>query len=222
MAERQQDPRAGYVAVGRVVRPWGLRGHVKVESLTDFVERFEPGNTVWVRGVHRTVEGSRTHKGELFVKLSGIDNPDAAEALRGYLLEVAEADLHPLPEGDFYHFQLEGLPVRTLDGETLGSIAEVFDSGAHSVLVLRGDRGEILLPFTEDVIRRVDIDGGVVEVELMEGLLPQPPAPRERRRPPHARRGRARASDISGVDPAASESDPAAPAPSSPNPLPLP
>ena len=59
MARRQREPREGYIAVGRVLRPWGLRGDVKVESLTDFPERFAPGSTLWVAGERRTVEGSR-------------------------------------------------------------------------------------------------------------------------------------------------------------------
>lgn len=175
MPREQREPREGYVAVGRVVRPWGLRGDVKVESLTDFSERFEVGSRLWVGGVHRTIQHSRSHKGDIYLKVSGIDSPEAAETLRDELIEIAESELQPLPEGDYYHFQLQGLAVRTVEGETLGSVTEVLSPGGNAVLVVHGDRGEILLPFIDQVIRTVDLDARVIAVELMEGLLPEPP-----------------------------------------------
>lgn len=178
--QKQQEPREGYVAVGRVQRPWGLHGDVKVESLTDFPDRFAPGARLWVAGAERAIERSRSHKGEIYLKLRGIADPDQAATLRGELLEVAEADLHPLPEGDYYHYQLEGLSVRTTDGETLGTVAEVLQPGGNAVLLVRGPRGEVLVPFIDDVIRRVDLDGGRIEIELIEGLLPERTLPESR------------------------------------------
>ena len=190
MPEEQREAREGYVAVGRVVRPWGLRGDVKVESLTDFPERFEPGAPLWVGGVERTVERSRSQKGDLYVKLSGVDGPEAAEALRGRLLEVPESELRELPEGDYYHHDLRGLSVRTGAGDELGTVTDILEGGGNAVLVVRGGRGEVLLPFIEDVIRHVDLSGRRIEVELMEGLLPEEHT--RTARPPRRRYGRPR------------------------------
>jgi 16S rRNA processing protein RimM len=190
MARRPREPREGYIAVGRVLRPWGLRGDVKVESLTDFPERFAPGSTVWVDGERRTVEGSRWRGDTVYVKLSGVNSPEEAERVRGALLEVPESERRPLPEGEFYEDELLGLTVRTTDGETLGKVAELLNPGPNSVLVVRGERGEILIPFIEDVIRRVDPVEGVIEIDLVEGLVVEPRPARARLRRHRTRRQR--------------------------------
>ena len=203
MGREQNEPREGYVAVGRVLRPWGLRGDVKVESLTDFPERFTPGAALWVGGVHRTVERSRSQKGDLYVKLSGLDDAAQAETARGQLLEVPESDLRELPAGEYYHHQLRGLTVRSTAGEELGRVAEILDSGGNSVLVVQGDRGEVLVPYIDDVIRRVDLDAGAIEVEVMEGMLPEEETPPRRpRRPTPYQRRRSRRAATSGRPPA--------------------
>jgi 16S rRNA processing protein RimM len=174
-----------------VLRPFGLRGEVKAEPLTDFPERFAPGARLWVGGVECTVERSRVHRGDLYLKLHGFESAEAAESIRDALLEVPEAMLHPLEDDTFYHHQLEGLTVRATTGETLGPVREILEPGPNPVLVVAGGRGEILIPFIEDVVRRVDIAGGVIEIELIEGLLPEERAPRTRPAiPPWARRRR--------------------------------
>lgn len=191
MTGPSQEPREGYVAVGRVLRPWGLRGDVKVDSLTDFPEdRFAPDASLWLDGVERTVEHARSQKGAFYVKLSGIDDATAAEACRGRLLEVPEAGLPPLEEDAFYHHQLIGLRAVTLDGEPLGTVAEVLPTGGNAVLLVRGSAGEVALPFVEDVVKRVDLGTGTLTVEMMEGLQPPPKAPPRRFVP---RRSRPRA-----------------------------
>ena len=188
MPQPQQEPREGYVAVGRVLRPWGLRGHVKVESLTDFPERFAPGARLWLDGRERRVEHARSQTGYLYVKLSGIDDVGAAEPYRDHLLEVPEAGLPPLDEDEFYHHQLIDLRVLTTDGDELGRVVEVLATGGNAVLVVRGEQGEVLLPFIEDVIKSVDLGAGQVTVELIEGLMPEPQAAPRRARPAWQRR----------------------------------
>ncbi len=176
--------------MGRVLRPWGLRGDVKVESLTDFPERFAPGSTLWVAGEQRTVEGSRWRGDTVYLKLSGVNSPEEAEQVRGALLEVPESERRPLPKGEFYEDELLGLTVRTSDGETLGKVAELLNPGPNSVLVVRGERGEILIPFIEDVIRGVDPAKGTIEIDLVEGLMAEPRPARARFRRHRTRRQR--------------------------------
>ena len=110
------QPREGFRAVGRVERPWGLRGEVKVLPLTDYPERFDPGARVFVGGEGRRVEHSRWHKGRVFVALAGVDRVEAAEALRGALLEIPEDETPAFAEGEYYIDQIEGCEVVSLDG----------------------------------------------------------------------------------------------------------
>jgi 16S rRNA processing protein RimM len=157
-----------------VLRPWGLRGDLKVQSLTDFPERFDPGSRLWLAERERTVERSRSQTGALYVKFSGIADATDAERYRGLLIEVPEAALPPLDADEFYHHQLVGLRVTLDDGEELGIVREVLATGGNAVLVVNGPRGEVLLPFIEDVVRSVNLTEGVVMAEMIDGLMPEP------------------------------------------------
>lgn len=171
MAEsRAQQPRDGFIAVGRVLRPWGLQGDVKVESLTDFPDRFEYGERLWLLGTEREVEYARWQKGALYLKLAGIDDADAAETTRGGLLEAPEATLRPLQPGEFYEHQLVGLLVSAGDGDALGDVREVLPTGGNAVLVVHGPRGELLIPFIEQVVKSVDLVARQITVELLDGM----------------------------------------------------
>ncbi len=209
----QREPREGYIAVGRVLRPWGLNGDVKVEPLTDFTERFLAGARLWVDGKRRRVEHSREGNGFLYLKLGGVNSPDEAGDLRGLLLEVPESDLTPLAEGEFYHHQLTGLNVVSSTGEALGTVREILEPGPNSVFVVDGPHGEVLIPYIEDIVTRVDPAAGIIEVEVIEGLLPEPRAPRSPRFKRHQGRRQRRAArpqiDASANEPLRSDGGPA-------------
>ena len=158
------------VLVGRVVKPQGRRGEVAVEVFSDRPERFPTLRRAYVPGPggeprEVRVEGAFPHKGRYVLKLEGVDSIDEAERLRGLELRIAEEQLEPLPEGSYYHHQLIGLEV--LDGERpLGRVAELLETGAAPVLVVRGPQGETLLPLAESFVRRVDLAAGRLLVEV--------------------------------------------------------
>ena len=162
----------GYVAVARIVGPWGLHGDLKVETLTDFPQRFAAGARIYAGGVAYVIERCRWQRGRAVLKLGGIDSAAAAEALRHRLLEVPESELHPLGEGEYYHFQILGLEVRTTTGEVLGRVEQIISTGSNDVYVVLGPRGEVLIPAVDDVVKSVDPAAGRIEVEVVDGLLP--------------------------------------------------
>ncbi len=166
---------SGFVAVGRVRAPRGLAGELKVEPLTDFPDRFAPGETVWAGGRRLVVEGARQHQKSLLVKLKGIDSSEDGADLRGCLLEVPESELRPLAEGEFYRFQVLGLRVYDAKGRALGEVVELLPTGGNDVYVVRGPLGELLVPAIDEVVKEIDIEGGRMTVELMEGMLPGAP-----------------------------------------------
>ena len=167
------QPREGYRAVGRVERPWGLRGHVKVLPLTDFPERLAVGARVFIAGTPREVVDSRWQKGRAYVLMQGIADTEAAEALRGALLEIPD-DEHPhFAADEFYVDDIEGCAVRTLTGELLGTVREVLQPGANDVYVVsRPGKRDLLIPAVRDVVRRVDPKARTVTVDLPDGLDP--------------------------------------------------
>jgi len=172
MARSRENASQGYVAVGRIIGLWGLQGDLKVEPLTDFPERFAVGCRLYVDGVAHSIERYRWHKGKVYIKLSGIDSTTAAEDMRERFLEVPEEELKPLSEGEYYQFQILGLKVRTTEGQPLGKVSQILSTGSNDVFVVHGEGGELLIPAVDDVIKAIDLDGGWIEVELMEGLLP--------------------------------------------------
>jgi 16S rRNA processing protein RimM len=176
----------GHVAIARLASPHGVRGAVKVIPLVDKRDRLSRGRAVTLAGQRRTIESARWQKGLAYLKLSGVDDREAAAALRGLLLTVPESELEPLPEGQYYRFQLIGLEVFDASGTSLGRVEEVLATGANDVYVVRGgERGEVLLPATSEVVRQIDVAGGRMVIEELPGLIPEPGkrSPRRRRVP---------------------------------------
>jgi 16S rRNA processing protein RimM len=164
------------VLVGRVARAHGNRGEVIVDPATDFPdERFKPGSVVHVRRADAvepvTIATVRFHRGRPIIGLAGIDTMDAAEALAGIELRIADAALQPLPAGSYYHHDLIGCSVETPRGETIGGVTAVEGDAAGSRLVVQTRYGEVLIPMAEGICESVDVSGKRIVVEPPEGLL---------------------------------------------------
>jgi 16S rRNA processing protein RimM len=167
------------LTVGRVVKAHGIGGEVVVEIRTDDPDaRFAPGNTLRAKnsrsGEERTVvvDQVREHGGRLLVRLAGVHDRDAADALRGSLFVVDSAELPPIDEPDtYYDHQLEGLVVRTTAGLDVGVVAEVLHTAAGELLAVRRDSGEALIPFVGAIVTSVSLGDGLIEIDPPEGLL---------------------------------------------------
>jgi 16S rRNA processing protein RimM len=167
------------LTVGRVVKAHGIGGEVVVEIRTDDpAARFAPGNTLRAKnsrsGEERTVvvEQVREHGGRLLLRLAGVNDRDAADALRGSLFVVDSDELPPIDEPDtYYDHQLEGLVVRTTAGLDVGVVAEVLHTAAGELLAVRRDSGEVLVPFVGAIVTSVSLDDRLIEIDPPEGLL---------------------------------------------------
>ncbi|MBI4233075.1 MAG: 16S rRNA processing protein RimM [Chloroflexi bacterium] len=162
---------ADNVAIGRILRPWGLRGALKVEVTTDFPQRLSPGSQFTIRGQVYRCEESRVHGSAAVLKLQGVDSLEQAESLRGSFLEVPQSQVSPLPEGTYYHFEIIGMEVWTTSGQYLGRVAEILATGSNDVYLVRGTGGEVLIPATTDVIQQVNVEERRITVAALPGLL---------------------------------------------------
>ncbi len=155
------DNATDLIAIGKIVAPHGVRGELRVAVLTDFPERFLTMKEVLVEGKGKmTVTGVRPHQTMVLLTLAEVKDRDAAIALRGRLLQITRAELTPLPEDNFYVFDLVGLQVFDEAGTLLGTLAEVLQPGANDVYVIRlANGGEMLLPALRSVVLSVDIAG---------------------------------------------------------------
>lgn len=167
-----------FLVIGRVTRPHGVHGEIRVEIITELPERF-----TWLEVVHMSrtpddpepravaVESVRFHQGYALLKLGQYDSRGDVESLRGTWLMVPGEEALPLEEGELYHYQLEGLEIYTDEDVYLGRLTEILETGANEVFVVKGPQGEVLLPNIREVVQEVDVDGGRMIVRLLEGLL---------------------------------------------------
>ncbi len=166
-----QDPESPSLTVGRVLAPWGIRGEVKVQVLTDFPEHLAPKSKVCLKGHSFTIERSRCHDKHAVVKLAEIDDRSAAEMLRGCELEIPFSQAQPLPEGEYYPLQLIGLNVQTTEGQELGQVVDIMATGSNDVYVVRGPHGEVLVPAIADVVESIDLEKRLITIRAIAGLL---------------------------------------------------
>lgn len=164
------------VKVGKIVGTHGYKGTLKVESLTDFPERFKPEQKLKVglgSAVRElTLEMCGFHRGQLLMKFKEIASMEEAIRYRDNFISVNADELYPLPEGSYYQFQLVGLKVEDLEKGYLGELTDILETGANDVYVVKSDiYGEILIPAIKQVIQEVDLSGQCMRVKLLPGLL---------------------------------------------------
>lgn len=168
------------LVVGRVGKAHGVTGELSVEVRTDDPEgRFVAGATLRGRpsrgGTEReyVIESVRPHGDRLLVRLEGVGDRNAAEALRGVIFVVDSADLPPIDDPDeFYDHQLEGMTVTTTAGVLVGTVAEVLHTAAGELLAIRdADDAEVLVPFVSAIVVTVSLQDRAIEIDPPEGLL---------------------------------------------------
>lgn len=159
-----------YLVIGKVFRPHGIRGELRVEIHTDTPNHLQDVETVYLGEDHQpyNLDSFRLHSGVLLITLAEVTDRDQAELLRGAIVAVKLEEAAPLKEGEFYHHQIIGLKVVTDEGEDLGSVTEIITTGANDVYVVRGEK-EILLPAIKSVILKIEPSTQMV-VHLLDGL----------------------------------------------------
>lgn len=163
------EPPQGFVAIARILSARGVHGDVNVEPLAER-RVLAAGRQVRINGRDSRIERVGG-AGRMYLKLEGTDDREGAAALRGEYILVRETDLEPLPEGEFYRFQLIGLRVFTVEGRELGRVSDIISARENDVFVVTGSAGENLIPVIEDVVREIDVAGGIVTIDAISGLL---------------------------------------------------
>ncbi len=163
------------VVLGEIVSVHGIRGSVKVKSDTDPLDNAldypewilrKGGKTHTIKVLDGRVQGR-----VLVVNLEGVADRDQALELVGYEICVAEAALPDLDTGEYYWHQLEGLRVMTVEGQLLGQIDHLLETGSNDVIVVKPcegslDQRERLLPYLPDLyVKSIDLQAGVMQVD---------------------------------------------------------
>ena len=164
--------------VGKIVNTHSLKGEVKVISSTDFEEeRFKKGSKLLITRGNQlisevVVQSYRNHKNFLLVKFEGIDSVEEAEKFKNLQIKIDSDEVGELEENEFYFHQIIGCEVFDENDKNLGEIIDILTPGANDVWVIKGENGkEILIPYIEDVVKKIDITSKKVNIEVMEGLI---------------------------------------------------
>ncbi|MBX7043448.1 MAG: ribosome maturation factor RimM [Ignavibacteria bacterium] len=171
------------LSVGKIVKPVGIKGLVKVISLSDFPDKFFERHSVFLydekkrafavhpvnKGEEFRIKECRAIQDTFRVGFEGYNSINDVQDLIGCLIMIDEKDKAQLPEGRYYYYELIGLEV--LDkGEKIGRISEVVDYGSGDLLKVDSDGKEVLIPFRDEFVKLVDMKSGRVEVDLIDGF----------------------------------------------------
>lgn len=163
-----------YLVIGYLRRSHGIHGEIIMDLHTDFPERIKAGRKIFIGENHQphTLGGVREHGNGALIKLRGIETPEEVGRFRNQWVYVKAADVPPLPEGRHYKYELIGLDVVDEQGNPLGKLNEILETGANDVYVVKNESGkEILLPAIPPVILDVDMGQRVMKVHLLDGLV---------------------------------------------------
>jgi 16S rRNA processing protein RimM len=163
-----------WLVVGKVRRPHGVAGDVLVEVYTDFPGRLKPNVIVYAGENHiqLTIRRHRSHNDGILLGFDDYSTPEQVGRFRNQFLYVVEEDATELPEGEFYYYELLGLSVIDENGESLGKVTEIMQTGANDVYVVTNNAGrEILLPAIAEVILNVDLEQKIIKAHLLPGLV---------------------------------------------------
>lgn len=161
------------IVIGKIIAPVGTRGEMKVILLTEFPERFDAGSELTLRlpvGECKRVkvQNQRIYKEGLAMNLEGVGTRDEVEALRGAEFVIDADELHDLPSGGFYLFDIIGLRVVVEDGRECGEVTEILQGGANDVYITSTG---VCIPALKTVVAKIDLGEGVMTIRPVPGLL---------------------------------------------------
>jgi len=173
----ENDDAPGRLRVGRIAGAHGLHGAIRLRPDNPDSDTLEQVRRVFVgregEAAHeyRLLGAQRLNRTTIRLVLDGVDDPDAADAMRGSTLTVALEDMPAKAPGEFYYYEAIGCAVTTTDGRRLGVIEEVFATGANDVWVVRDGAVEVLVPVIENVVKSIDLGARLMVIEVVPGLL---------------------------------------------------
>ena len=158
------------VIMGRIVAAHGIRGWIKIQPFTEYVDSLLDYGSWWIGHEHgpwREVkeEQREAHSKTLVAQLPDCTDRTAAEKLKGLLIAVPRSSLPQQGEGEYYWSDLIGLAVVNEAGVTLGTVTSLLETGANEVLSVQGGSGEILIPFVASAIKQVDLKNKTIRVD---------------------------------------------------------
>ena len=165
-----------FLEIGQIVNTFGIKGFVKVNPFTDNINRFDDLKKVYIKNKSQKyeleIEEVKYHKNMVLIKFKGIDKVEDAESLKNSYILVNRKDEKTLNKDTYYIVDLLGLDVYTDEGELLGKLEDIYNTGSNDIYVVKNELGkQILLPAIKDVIKEINIENRKIIVHIINGLL---------------------------------------------------
>ncbi len=162
-----------YIKVGKIVNTHGIKGCLKCMPLTDDPDRFEELEYVYTEkdNTRRKIMDVWFRKDMVYLMLENINDMNAAESFKDTYISIYEDQLRELPQDSYYLFDLEGMEVFSSEGEHLGKIDIVYQTGANDVYEVINGNKSFLIPAVKEVVKEVDIKNKKMVINIIEGLL---------------------------------------------------
>lgn len=162
--------------VGQIVNTFGIKGFVKIYPYVDDITRFDNLKKVHIKSKKNDeelqIEEVKYQKNMVLVKFKGIETVENAEKLRNSFVEIDRADAIPLEEGQYFIADLLGLDVFLDNGEKLGVLEDIYNTGSSDIYVVKNELGkQFLLPYIDEVIKQINLEEGKIIVHIIEGLI---------------------------------------------------
>ncbi len=163
-----------FLQIGAVANTHGIKGDLKIFPMTDDIKRFgKLKEVIMDTGRERLnlhVKAVRYQKNMVIINFEEFDNINQVEQYKGAKLLVDREHAVPLEEGEFFIADMIGMSVVSDEGEELGELVDVIQTGANDVYVAKKGDTELLLPAIKDCIKNIDMENGVITAHIMPGL----------------------------------------------------
>lgn len=158
------------IVIGKVSGAHGIRGEIKVYPLTDDVQRFCDLEYFICEGTRYSIDAVRFHQGQVLIVSGQIPDRNAAERMKGKLIEVDRADAVELEEGEYFIEELKGLTVYDTSSERICRLKDIMQTGAVDVIVFDCEGKELMMPYLKEYVSEVNIKGGYMKADLSKGI----------------------------------------------------
>ena len=164
-----------YFEIGQIVNTNGLKGVLKIKPFTDDIKEFETFESIYIEKkdelIEFKIEKVSYVKNMVLLKLKGIEDLNTAQQYKNLYIKIRRDSLPKLPKNTYYIVDLLACDVYTTEGELLGKVDDIFNTGSNDIYVVKDEKGkQILIPAIKDVIKQIDLLNKKITVKLMEGL----------------------------------------------------
>ena len=162
--------------IGQIVNTFGIKGFVKIYPYVNELQRFDDLKTVYIKNKKQEkeyeIEEVKYQKNMVLIKFKGIETIEQAEDLRNSYVEIDRKDAIALEEGEYFIADLLGADVYLETGEKLGVLEDIYNTGSRDIYVVKNELGkQYLLPYIDEVIKKIDVENSKITVHLIEGLI---------------------------------------------------